>query len=104
MLLFFHVMNSCFLYQVTMRNLLVEVRKAKGKLETANLVEKNMNEAETFLLTKLDKDDLDKFNKLPEGKKREVFDQMENILSTNVKGGQDYQDIEQIIQSILPKI
>ena len=104
MLLFFHVMNSCFLYQVTMRNLLVEVRKAKGKLETANLVEKNMNEAETFLLTKLDKDDLDKFNKLPEGKKREVFDQMENILSTNGKGGQDYQDIEQIIQSILPKI
>ena len=50
-------MNICFLYQVRMLNFLVEVRKADGKLETTNLVEKHKIEADKILLSKMNKDE-----------------------------------------------
>ena len=57
MILFIHVMNICFLYQVRKLNFLVEVRKADGKLETTNLVEKHKIEADKILLSKMNKDE-----------------------------------------------
>ena len=103
----------------TISGFLVEVDNDAGRLKnvTTNVIEsievdtKKKKKKEThkkaakeFLLSQLNKEDFDIFQKLPNEKKKEVFTQLGNILETNGKAGQDYQDLEKKVQLFLHKV
>ena len=87
-----------------------DIMESKVDTEKNVKMNKHTNYAEQFLLSQWDEDDLEIFQMLPADKKKEVFNQLGNILASNGKNGKDYrgkmteQDVVKAVQKMIPKV